>query len=221
MPVSEPHRQVAAIALRAASRYGFALGGGNALIAHGVIDRPTQDVDLFTDDEHGVEAASRAVEAALRAAGYQVEQPQVGGGLADIWEGPGAGLAEWTVIAPGGQQILLQLAYFDRAARPVATDIGPVLDIEDAVGGKVAALASRAVPRDYWDTAAAMDRYTIAELISLARRLDPGLTDADFADAGTRLHQVPDGWFASLSLTPAQITALRARFTGCPRTEVS
>ena len=39
MPVSELHREVAAIALRAASQHGFALGGGNALIAHGVIDR--------------------------------------------------------------------------------------------------------------------------------------------------------------------------------------
>ncbi len=63
-----------------------------------------------------------------------------------------------------------------------------------------------------------MDRYTIPELISLARRIDPGLTDADFADAGTRLDQVPDGWFASLSLTPAQIAVLRARFTNWPRT---
>jgi len=47
MPVSGLHRQVAAIALRAAARYGFALGGGNALIAHGVIDRPTQDVVMW------------------------------------------------------------------------------------------------------------------------------------------------------------------------------
>ena len=39
MPVGELHGQVAAIALRAASRHGFALGGGNALMAHGVIDR--------------------------------------------------------------------------------------------------------------------------------------------------------------------------------------
>ena len=31
------HRQVAAIALRAAAGHGFALGGGNALIQHGVI----------------------------------------------------------------------------------------------------------------------------------------------------------------------------------------
>jgi hypothetical protein len=65
MPVSDLHREVAGVALRAAAQYGFALGGGNALIAHGVIDRPTSDVDLFTDREHGVAAAADAVEAAL------------------------------------------------------------------------------------------------------------------------------------------------------------
>lgn len=58
MPVSELHRKVASIALAAGSEYGFALGGGNALLAHGVIVRPTQDVDLFTDQVHGVEAAA-------------------------------------------------------------------------------------------------------------------------------------------------------------------
>jgi len=65
MPVSGLHRQVASIALAAAARHGFALGGGNALLAHGLTTRPTQDVDLFTDQEHGVEAATAAVEAAL------------------------------------------------------------------------------------------------------------------------------------------------------------
>ena len=217
MPVSELHRQVAAVALRAASRYGFALGGGNALIAHGVIDRATQDVDLFTDDERGVEAAAGAVESALRAAGYQAERQDKTAGLADIWEGLGEGLAEWTVSAPGGQQMLLQLAYFDRASQPVVMEVGPVLDLPDVVGGKVAALASRAAPRDYWDTAAAMTRFTIDEMINLARQLDPGLTDQDFRDAGTRLDQVPDGWFASLGLDADQIAWLRARFAEWPR----
>lgn len=47
MPLNELHRRVATIALRAAHRYGFALGGGNALIAHGLITRPTQDVVMW------------------------------------------------------------------------------------------------------------------------------------------------------------------------------
>jgi hypothetical protein len=44
MPVSALHRQLATIALGAAARYGFALAGGNALIAHGVVSRFTADV---------------------------------------------------------------------------------------------------------------------------------------------------------------------------------
>jgi microcompartment protein CcmL/EutN len=57
MPVSDLHRRVAAVALTAAAGHGFALGGGNALLAHGVISRPTEDVDLFTDREHGMQDA--------------------------------------------------------------------------------------------------------------------------------------------------------------------
>src|ERR1700678_1181834 len=69
MPVRKLRRQVATTALRAAARHGFALGGGNALIAHGIIDRYTADVDLFTDEEAGVAAAAGRAEAALRDGG--------------------------------------------------------------------------------------------------------------------------------------------------------
>jgi hypothetical protein len=47
------------------------------------------------------------------------------------------------VTGPAGEQMILQLAYFDRGRTPVVTDLGPVLDLEDALGGKVSALASR------------------------------------------------------------------------------
>ena len=103
MPVSQLHGQVAVIALRAAGPHGFALGGGNALIAHGIIDRPTQDVDVFSDEQGGVEAAADAVEAALRDAGFGTERRDKAGGLADIFYGMGEDLAEWIVTAPGGE----------------------------------------------------------------------------------------------------------------------
>jgi hypothetical protein len=217
MPVSPLHGQVAAVALRAAGRHGFALGGGNALMAHGIIDRPTQDVDVFSDEEGGVEAAADAVEAALRTEGYGTERRDLAGGLTEVFDGMGEGLAEWIVTAPGGEQMMLQLAYFDRARRPVIMDIGPVLDLEDVVGGKVCALASRAEPRDYLDTAAAMDRYTPEQMIGFARRLDPGLTDEEFADAGGRLDRWSDRIFAPFGLGPAEVTRLRERFAAWPR----
>jgi hypothetical protein len=217
MPLTDLHRRVATVALRVATRYGFALGGGNALIAHGLISRPTQDVDLFTNEEAGVGAAAASVEAALQAAGFEAEREDDADGMLDVFEGAGEGLAEWTVTAPDGQRMMLQMAYFDRTRQPVTMDVGPVLSLEDVVGGKVCALASRAEPRDYIDTAAALRHYSIQEAIRLARRLDPGLEDRDFADAGRRLDRWGDAVFAPFGLSPADVAALRDAFADWPR----
>jgi Nucleotidyl transferase AbiEii toxin, Type IV TA system len=217
MPISDLQREVATTALRAAARHGFALAGGNALIAHGVIDRPTDDVDLFSDQETGVAAAADVVEDALREAGFSIERRDTVGELADIFEGAGEGLAEWVVTAAGGQQTMLQMAYFDRTRGPVTMDVGPVLDLDDLTGWKLVALVSRAEPRDYIDTAAALEHYTAAQLISLARRLDPGLEDQDFADAGRRLDSMPDQLFAVYKLSQQDIIRLRELFAAWPR----
>ena len=76
------------------------------------------------------------MEAALRRGGFPGRAPGHSDGLADIFHGMGDGLAEWIVTAPGGQQMMLQMAYFDRARQPVIMEIGPVLDLEDVVGGE-------------------------------------------------------------------------------------
>ena len=217
MPINELQREIAVIALRAAARYGFALAGGNALIAHGIVDRPTEDVDLFSDQEAGVAAAARAVEEALREAGFRADRRDQAGGLGDIFYGMGEEFAEWIITAPGGQETMLQMAYFDRTHGPVTMDVGPVLDLEDLAGSKVCALASRVEPRDFVDTAAALRRYTADQLISFARRLDPGLGDRDFADAGRQLDRMPDGVFARYGLGPQDVAWLREQFATWPR----
>src|ERR1700722_5933880 len=217
MPLNDLHRRVATIALRAANRYGFALGGGNALIAHGLTNRPTQDVDLFTNEEDGVLAAAASGESALHRYGFAAEREGATAELADAFAGLGDGLAEWTVTAPDGQRTMLQMAYFDRAGQPVTMDGGPGLNLEEGVGGKVCGLASRAEPRDYVDTAAALAHYSIDQLIAFARRLDPGLEDRDFADAGRRLDRWGDAIFAPFGLGPADVAALRAGVAGWAR----
>ena len=217
MPIDELQRAVATIALRTAARHGFALAGGNALIAHGIVDRPTDDVNLFSDQETAVATAAAAVEDALRAAGFEADRRDQAGGLGDIFYGMGEGLAEWVITAPGGQQTMLQMAYFDRTRGPVTMDVGPVLDLEDLAGSKVCALASRVEPRDYIDTAAALRRYRVDQLIGFARRLDPGLEDRDFADAGAQLDRMPDGVFARYGLAPQDVARLREQFTAWPR----
>lgn len=215
MPIQPLHRRVALIALAAAQRYGVALAGGNALQAHGVIDRYTEDVDLFTDQETSFGDAAAAVETALRDAGLTPGPLDQTGGLTDVWDGIGEGLAEWEVTGAEGT-ITLQLAFFERLREPVQVgDLGPVLSLEDVVAGKAAALAGRAMIRDYLDIAAILRTYTVAEVIALGMRSDPGLEEADFAFAGQRLDQLDDLAFARYG---ADVAWVRRQFANWPRT---
>jgi hypothetical protein len=130
----------------------------------------------------------------------------------------GQGLAEWTVTTASGEQTVLQMAYFDRSRAPVVMEVGPVLALEDVAGGKVCALASRVEVRDYADTARMLERYSPAQLIGFARRLDPGLTAQDFADAGRQLDRIADEEFSRYGLGHHDVAALRAKFATWPRT---
>ena len=64
---------VARVALTAAEDRGFALAGGNALVAHGLVHRPTQDIDLFSPEPGGPGAVAEQVRRALETARYRVE----------------------------------------------------------------------------------------------------------------------------------------------------
>jgi len=49
IPYANRQRNIARLALQAAGAHsGFALAGSGAIREHGLIDRPTEDVDLFT-----------------------------------------------------------------------------------------------------------------------------------------------------------------------------
>ncbi len=62
-----------------------------------------------------------------------------------------------------------------------------------------------------------MEHYNVEQMIRFARRLDPGLTDSDFADAGRRLDQWGDGVFAPYGLSMQDVARLRSRLAGWPR----
>jgi len=64
--------EVACVALAAIGGHGFALAGAGALIAHGLVDRLTQDLDLFSPLPGGAGHATATLQQALRDAGFQV-----------------------------------------------------------------------------------------------------------------------------------------------------
>lgn len=209
---------IARIALAAAREHGFALAGGNALAVHGVIDRPTEDIDLFTAGEGAVKAAAGPVAAALAAAGYDVRQvAQDAGDLADVFYGFDRDMAHFEV-SRGGRVVELQLVRFDRHRPAVQMDIGPVLHLDDLVGNKVAAMIVRCEPRDYVDVAAAARTYDRRQLLDLARRADPAVADEEIAEAMQRLDAMDDILFTRLyGLSDTEVAAVRAALRDWPR----
>lgn len=205
--------EVARIALAAASRYGFALAGGQALIAHGIVSRSTVDIDLFTDRDHGVRTAAGIVATALTRAGFDVEEIA---GTGEVFPGFDESMIEFEV-RHGDEAVRLQLVRFDRDRQPVTLDIGPVLHLDDVIGTKVAAMAARAEPRDFIDVAAALDRYGRDDLIALGTRADAALTPDELGDAVRRLDRMPDEVFHLYGLGAGQIAAVRAAFAPWPR----
>lgn len=208
--------EVARIALTAARQHGFALAGGQALIAHGIGARPTEDIDLFTDVTGGVTAAARLVSDTLIGAGLDVETIPDPTELDDVFYGFDHDMTEFEVRR-GAQAVRLQLVRFARTNSPVVLDIGPVLHLDDVIGTKVAAMITRAQPRDYIDVAAVLDRYSRADLITLARRADPALADDEVREAMERLDRLPDAVFALYRLTAEQIRGLHHAFADWPR----
>jgi hypothetical protein len=209
----ELFREVARVALTVADKHGFVLGGGVAWLVNGLVDRPTEDVDLFTDTAGGVVAAAGEVTAALTEAGYRVAREEGD----ELFAGMDEDLQEF-VVSGDGRALRLTLCRLDRHRAPVVMDLGPVMHLDDLVATKVAALVNRREVRDWIDVAAALERYPLDRLLELAKRADPALDPEDIADAGRYLDRLDDARFALYGLDAPQIAQLRARLAAWPRT---
>jgi hypothetical protein len=205
--VEAQHLRIAAIALEAAGSYGLALAGGYAISAHGMGNRPSGDVDLFTDWQCRADflAAVDVVVAALIRHGYQVETVN----RSEVF-------ARLLVAMPGADSSpeKVEMAADWRAHPPVMLDVGPVLHADDAVANKMCALYGRALARDFLDIDAAVTtgRYTRERLLQLAAQADAGFDRAMFADALGALTQITDEAFAIYHLSAAETKAMRRRF---------
>ncbi|WFE39379.1 nucleotidyl transferase AbiEii/AbiGii toxin family protein [Micromonospora sp. WMMD998] len=124
------------------------MAGGYAVQAYGILDRPSEDVDLFTAWEHRRDfaVAVDAVVDAYRADGYAVEVTQRFETFAR--------LAVSDPTTPD-RPYKVELAANWRARPPVTMDVGPVLHVDDVITGKMSALFTRAEPRDFLDVDAA------------------------------------------------------------------
>lgn len=198
--------QVATISLAATEQWAFALAGGNALVAHGLLTRPTQDVDLFTNTPHGPGDAVQVVVAALEAVGLRVS-----------YEVAPDGEFARLHVTRADDEVIVDLARDWRAYPPVQMTVGLVLHRDDAVSSKVSAMVGRGLPRDFIDVAAALAQYERGELLRLLFERDPGIGPADVALAVRQLDLLNAEDFAPYGLGAAAVAHVRTMFEPWPR----
>jgi hypothetical protein len=203
------HQRLTRIGLRAGGPFGFALAGGHAVAAHGILQRPSEDVDLFADWQRRADfpAAVDEMIAAYRDEGYQVEIDHRTETFARLY-----------VTDPTGpdDQHRVELVANWRMRLPVEMEIGPVLHPDDVMAGKMDALYNRAAARDFLDIDAALSigRYTLDELCGLAEAADPGFDRALFADMLRHVDRFDVEDFTEYGVSAADVPALRARVNG-------
>lgn len=198
---------VARVALDAAGEaHGFVLAGGNALTAHAISNRPTRDVDLFTDQsdpELFRDGVDRMV-AALEEQGAHVERL--------VSESTFARL----LVTVEGADVLLEAARDYRAYPAVLLDVGPVLDPRDALANKLSALVDRAAERDFIDVYRAMNAGVVADWSAAVALLDahaPSPLPREYlAAAFGKVEALDASILREYGLGTMEIEALRSHF---------
>ncbi|MEV6741028.1 nucleotidyl transferase AbiEii/AbiGii toxin family protein [Streptomyces sp. NPDC051104] len=200
MKLAEPHRRLLADVLAVGAPYPLVLAGGDAVRAHGLVDRPSRDVDVATESAVPMEEIASAVRAGLDELGWTVRP---------LGTDPLA--ARLGVTEPStGEECELQVLKEALWHPPVVTELGLTISLEDVVGMKVRALADRGFARDLIDVHAASDRFSHPELEELARR-HAGDT-FDLTDLQARLtgaEWLDDSQFAAYGLDETAIAQLR------------
>jgi hypothetical protein len=198
------HQGLVRIGLEAGDRYGFALAGGYALKAAGFLQRPTEDIDLFTAWERrsDFEIAARAIVDAYLAAGLSVEAERRHDTFTRL------------TVSDGVQTATVELGVDLRANEPVRIPIGPVLHPDDVVANKMRALYERGHACDFIDIGAVLRSggYDRSTLLQLAGRSDITFDRGVFADALAKAQSLDADDFARYGLVGEDLDGLRHQF---------
>jgi Nucleotidyl transferase AbiEii toxin, Type IV TA system len=194
------------VALPVCERYGLVLAGGHAVVAHGVVVRPTRGVDLATAVSTPIGEIAAALTAAYRAAGFAVadrpgDDPVVAR-LAVTLEPEGAvrevGIFKEPLSRP---PVRLGVEGF--------TEPLPVAALEDCAAMKTTALGGRAVPRDLIDVHGMTTYFSQGELLTMAAAFDEDFRPGALAERLDKLASLDDRAYTSYGLDEPAAAALR------------
>ncbi len=204
MPLDPLQDLIVRIASALPEAHTIALAGGGAMIAHGFVDRATQDVDLFTEiDDAEARHVTAALRAALRDRGLESRDA----------DRPPADHRFVAVDPTDGSECTVEVFADGGRLQPrVMLDVGPVLHPDDLAADKVLALWGRARPRDFYDVHALMRHYPPEALLQLAAAKDAGLTIETFLDALNAIKRLTDADWAEDGISADAVPQLTSLF---------
>lgn len=182
---------------------GFVLAGGAALIASGLSDRPTKDVDLFGSDMAvGITSAADALEAACIGRGWTIDR---------IQDSP---TFRRLVVRTSHDELLVDLAVDSPpTGAPTITAFGPTYPPEELAARKLLALFDRAAARDFVDLHALSTRFDLDRLIQVAVQIDTGFDPAVLVEMLASVSRFTDAELADLGAEPPALRAFIDRWS--------
>ena len=179
---------------------GFAVAGGAALLAQGLIHRPTRDVDLFLLDAtaSAVATAAASFEGAVEAQGWSYRRVIDQRDFVRLQ------------ITDDRESLIIDLGLDSPAEEALeTTELGPTLAGRDLASRKTLALFGRAEARDYADVYDLARRYGRDQLLAWAAADDRGFDRHVFASMLSSIDRLSD---EDLPVDAQHVQAIRAYF---------
>lgn len=194
------HKALVEAVLPVCSAYGLAVAGGYAVKAHGLIERPSEDIDFATGTAAPIGEVVAALAAAYRTADFTVQVLDADGRKGHL-------LVTFPLSGTYRVNVLKE-----PLNHPVVwLDFGPVIALADAVALKMGALHDRALPQDVIDAHAASSDFSRAELIAACRAaLDEDFSLETLRDQLAFASTYPDEAFSRYGASPELIAEVRA-----------
>jgi len=194
------HRALVEAVLAVCSRYGLAVAGGYAVKAHGLAERPSDDIDFATGTDAPIGEIVAALAAAYRTVGFTVQVLGADGRKGHL-----------LVTFPMGRTYRVDVLKEPLNHPVVQMEFGPVIALADAVALKMGALHDRALPRDVLDAHGASCRFTRAELLAACRAaLDEDFSLETLRDQLAFASAYPDEAFSRYGAGPELIAEVKA-----------
>ncbi|GAA4202274.1 nucleotidyl transferase AbiEii/AbiGii toxin family protein [Actinocatenispora rupis] len=178
---------------------GYVVSGGAALLASNLIDRTTDDIDLFASTPiESVSPAKTSLVVALEDRGFGV---QVGRESATFCR---------LLVSSRDAHTVVDIAIDSQPLKPpIVTVLGPTLEAEELAGRKLLALFGRAERRDFADVYRLARRFGKDTLLRRAAQIDPGF---DVGVLGETMRMIARYGDDEIPLPPADVAATRVFF---------